>query len=175
MSRKSGGIRRGRQAGCPTGRPDALTWAIKPEQRIGARTTARSVHLLAAHQEVVVLSIASARTWWRNLDSDAEADQASVDWQRLGAKKKPVFRRVECPGQDLNLHALRRCHLKAVRLPIPPPGLLRGNRTGNYTDVLRHVEAGNTGVSSVFSDAPKGLILGTFPACTGTSRPRAKS
>src|SRR5437764_11499590 len=29
----------------------------------------------------------------------------------------------KCPGQDLNLHALRRCHLKAVRLPIPPPGL----------------------------------------------------
>ena len=27
----------------------------------------------------------------------------------------------------MNLHALRRCHLKAVRLPIPPPGLpLRG-------------------------------------------------
>jgi hypothetical protein len=27
-----------------------------------------------------------------------------------------------CPGQDLNLHALRRYHLKVVRLPIPPPG-----------------------------------------------------
>src|SRR3954465_4535513 len=37
-------------------------------------------------------------------------------------KKKPVFRRVRCPGQDLNLHALRRYHLKVVRLPIPPPG-----------------------------------------------------
>jgi hypothetical protein len=27
-----------------------------------------------------------------------------------------------CPGQDLNLHALRRYHLKVVRLPISPPG-----------------------------------------------------
>src|SRR2546421_12682324 len=27
-----------------------------------------------------------------------------------------------CPGQDLNLHASRRYHLKVVRLPVPPPG-----------------------------------------------------
>src|SRR5688500_12796997 len=31
-----------------------------------------------------------------------------------------------CPGQDLNLHDVTRCHLKAVRLPIPPPGRGRG-------------------------------------------------
>ena len=29
----------------------------------------------------------------------------------------------ECPGEDSNLHALRRYHLKVVRLPVPPPGL----------------------------------------------------
>ena len=28
----------------------------------------------------------------------------------------------DCPGQDSNLHAVRRYHLKVVRLPIPPPG-----------------------------------------------------
>ncbi len=27
-----------------------------------------------------------------------------------------------CPVEDSNLHALRRCYLKAVRLPIPPTG-----------------------------------------------------
>ena len=27
-----------------------------------------------------------------------------------------------CPEEDSNLHALRRCYLKAVRLPIPPSG-----------------------------------------------------
>src|SRR3954463_6988052 len=36
--------------------------------------------------------------------------------------KNPAFRRVVCPGQDLNLHELPRYHLKVVRLPIPPPG-----------------------------------------------------
>jgi hypothetical protein len=27
-----------------------------------------------------------------------------------------------CPGEDSNLHGVTRCYLKAVRLPIPPPG-----------------------------------------------------
>src|SRR3954463_6881115 len=40
--------------------------------------------------------------------------------------KNPAFRRVVCPGQDLNLHELPRYHLKVVRLPIPPPGRRRG-------------------------------------------------
>ena len=34
----------------------------------------------------------------------------------------PIGSPAECPGQDLNLHASRRYHLKVVRLPIPPPG-----------------------------------------------------
>src|SRR5437764_15156248 len=35
-----------------------------------------------------------------------------------------------CPGQDLNLHDVTRCHLKAVRLPIPPPGRRRYRTRG---------------------------------------------
>jgi hypothetical protein len=31
---------------------------------------------------------------------------------------------LNCPGQESNLHALRRYHLKVVRLPISPPGLV---------------------------------------------------
>src|SRR6476469_4119681 len=41
-------------------------------------------------------------------------------WQILTHKDL----RKACPGQDLNLHASRRYHLKVVRLPIPPPGLV---------------------------------------------------
>src|SRR5438270_6682979 len=44
-----------------------------------------------------------------------------VGWKRR--RRSKLDRLQGCPGQDLNLHALRRCHLKAVRLPIPPPGL----------------------------------------------------
>ncbi len=55
------------------------------------------------------------------------------------AKKEPVFRRVKCPGQDLNLHDVTRCHLKAVRLPIPPPGLLDFRR--DYTRANETVES----------------------------------
>jgi hypothetical protein len=33
------------------------------------------------------------------------------------------FKSYLCPGLDSNQHTLRRRHLKAVRLPISPPGL----------------------------------------------------
>ena len=35
-----------------------------------------------------------------------------------------------CPGKDSNLHGLHRWYLKPVRLPIPPPGPGRGNKSG---------------------------------------------
>src|SRR5579863_4156355 len=40
--------------------------------------------------------------------------------------KKPcksiIYKVSTCPGLDSNQHTLRRCYLKAVRLPISPPG-----------------------------------------------------
>ena len=38
------------------------------------------------------------------------------------SSESPFLSQKQCPGQDLNLHDVTRCHLKAVRLPIPPPG-----------------------------------------------------
>lgn len=36
-----------------------------------------------------------------------------------------------CAGQELNLHALRRYHLKVVRLPVSPPALVRMSDVGH--------------------------------------------
>ena len=43
-----------------------------------------------------------------------------------------------CPEQDSNLHTSRRCHLKAVRLPISPSGLYkeRGANIQKIADFL---------------------------------------
>ena len=41
---------------------------------------------------------------------------------RKGSEK---VRKMWCPEEDSNLHASRRCYLKAVRLPIPPSGPAR--------------------------------------------------
>lgn len=43
-----------------------------------------------------------------------------------------------CPEQDSNLHTLRRCHLKTVRLPISPSGLYkeRGANIQKIADFL---------------------------------------
>ncbi len=43
----------------------------------------------------------------------------------------------QCPGQDLNLHDVTRCHLKAVRLPIPPPGRLNSPKLYGKTPPCR--------------------------------------
>jgi hypothetical protein len=47
---------------------------------------------------------------------------------RLTAKNNPcksmTYRDSVCPGLDSNQHTFRRCYLKAVRLPISPPGHL---------------------------------------------------
>ncbi len=49
-----------------------------------------------------------------------------ANFEATGCKNKKARKllslRALCPGQDLNLHALRRYHLKVVRLPISPPG-----------------------------------------------------
>ncbi len=49
-----------------------------------------------------------------------------------------------CPGQDLNLHASRRYHLKVVRLPIPPPGLFVA-RIVLSRRIIRRVDAAANG------------------------------
>ena len=51
--------------------------------------------------------------WWTN------ESRVFLLWMR----ETRLLRIFQCPGQDLNLHDVTRCHLKAVRLPIPPPGL----------------------------------------------------
>jgi hypothetical protein len=44
---------------------------------------------------------------------------------RVAGERQQTIRFLEkkwCPEEDSNLHALQRCYLKAVRLPIPPSG-----------------------------------------------------
>ncbi len=57
---------------------------------------------------------------------------------KQNGRKRLLAANLQCPGQDLNLHELPRYHLKVVRLPIPPPGLIE--RT-DYTDEVRAVES----------------------------------
>ena len=98
----------------------------------------------------------SRRRWGEDCSALLKALQfhpASTRSWRRSKRKNRVFRMkmrvtrfcryLHLPGQDLNLHALRRYHLKVVRLPISPPGLYHRNYTTESFSVERTVRLGH--------------------------------
>ncbi len=69
---------------------------------------------------------ASAR---RKAEAVHERQRTARPQQQCDCRKRPAHL---CPGQDLNLHALRRYHLKVVRLPISPPGRITKIQYSRY-------------------------------------------
>jgi hypothetical protein len=81
------------------------------------------VLLEAARPVGVLFGAASGHTYgYGSRSEDLWGNRGST--RKQNGRKRLLAAKLQCPGQDLNLHELPRYHLKVVRLPIPPPGLM---------------------------------------------------